>query len=83
MSEVATVPLRKVAELAGVSQGRVYELFRRPDAPHPVAIVACVPVFELAGALEFVEGLTPRSRRRRPPRPTQPSNEGAAGHGSA
>jgi hypothetical protein len=48
------VPLRVVAELSGVSLDRSYRLFRLPSAPTPASHAACVPVYELVGAMRHL-----------------------------
>jgi hypothetical protein len=51
--------LRVVARLAGRSLDETYRLFRMPGAPSPVDHVACVPVYDLAAALEWLHPEAP------------------------
>lgn len=48
--------LSVIAELTGTPIARVYELFRLPSSPAPVAHVACVPVYDIAEASAFIRG---------------------------
>lgn len=50
--------LREIAAMADMSLDEVYRRFRREGAPTPVAHVACVPVYDVTAALEFL-GRTP------------------------
>lgn len=47
-------PLSAIAQITGVPLDDVYKLFRLPDAPQPVAHVACVPVYDLEAASQWV-----------------------------
>lgn len=52
--ELPTGELRVVAGLAGRSLDETYRLFRLPGAPQPVAHVACVPVYDLSVAVQWL-----------------------------
>ncbi len=47
-------PLRVIAELSGWSLDRVWRRFRLDSAPQPVEHAACVPAYDVRGALEFL-----------------------------
>lgn len=47
-------PLSAIAAITGVPLDDVYKLFRLPDAPQPIAHVACVPVYDLEAATQWV-----------------------------
>lgn len=61
----APVPLSMAAKLLGVDMQRMYNAARLPSFPHPIAHVACLPVYRIGDVRDFVIG--------------RPSDHGGAG----